>query len=267
MVNVIISGCMGRMGKNIVQLAHKDSNIKITGATEMSGSRYIGMSLSNSFGIENENVKITDDLSSIINKADCIIEFTNPEATMLSLKTAVKNNKGIVIGTTGLNSSQIKEIENAAREIPIVFAPNMSVGINLLFDKIGEIAKKLSDYDIEIIEVHHKFKKDAPSGTAKKFAEIIAKATGADLEKNAVYGREGKDALRKPKEIGIHAVRAGDIVGEHTIIFSNEGERIEIAHKAHSRDAFASGAIKAVKFLSKKKKGFYTMHDVLEALS
>jgi len=209
-------------------------------------------------------IKIVDNLAEIIGLCDVVIDFTAPEATLSNLEICKENKKAIVIGTTGFNTEQKNKIAKASNLIPIVFSPNMSVGVNLLFNLVKRTAEVFGDeYDIEITEAHHKFKKDAPSGTALKIAEIIANTLGRDLEKNAVYGRKGIVGERRRGEIGIHSIRAGDIVGDHTILFSTPGERIEITHRAHTRETFARGAVKAAKFVTSKKNGLFDMADVL----
>ncbi len=216
-------------------------------------------------GLEKLGVLISDELEHIIDEGEVLIEFTDPDTTLDHLGMAIEHNKAMVIGTTGFSDEQLEEIKEIAPQIPCVMAPNMSVGVNLLFKLAKEIAPVLGDdYDIEIVEAHHRKKKDAPSGTAMRIAEILAKALGRNLKGVGVYGRKGITGERTKKEIGIHAVRAGDIVGEHTITFAGTGERIEITHRAHSRDTFAQGALRAVKFVAKAKKGLYDMQDVLK---
>ncbi|MFH1406940.1 MAG: 4-hydroxy-tetrahydrodipicolinate reductase [Candidatus Omnitrophota bacterium] len=247
MVKVVVSGCCGKMGARIIALAALDKTLKLTGAVEIAGHPKIGKDIGEVLGLGAMNVKITDDLSAL-KEADCLIEFTSPSATILHLKDAEKYKKPVVIGTTGLSAAETAEIQAAAKVIPVLFSPNMSVGVNAVFDIAGEIAKKLGDdYRVEVLEAHHIHKKDAPSGTAKKIIEIIAAAKGV-----------------KVQDIPVHAIRAGDIVGDHTVIYCGNGERIELTHRAHSRDTFASGALRAVKFIAGKKPGFYTMADALK---
>lgn len=228
MINIIISGIAGRMGSLIAELAKKDSEIKLTGGIEKTG-----------------DPNYPSDLESIIDKADVLIDFSTPEATLEHLRISHRHKKAVVIGTTGFIDEQIKEIDKLTKDIPCVISPNMSPGVNLMFNIAGEITKNLPNYDIEIIESHHRNKKDAPSGTAKKLAEKIA-------------------AVRPLGQIGIHAIRAGDIVGEHTIVWAGPGEVLELTHRALSRLTFASGAIKAAKFVVKAKPGKYNMQDVLK---
>jgi len=193
-----------------------------------------------------------------------VIDFTIPDATLEHVRVAAEGKKPIVIGTTGLNSAQIGDIEKFSAVIPVVLAPNMSLGVNVLFKLVGEVSKTLGgDYDIEIVEMHHRFKVDAPSGTALKLAELAAKGLGVKLEEAGVFGRKGLIGERKPKEIGVMTLRGGDVVGEHTVIFAGLGERIELTHRASSRDTFARGALRAAKWVVDKLPGLYSMQDVL----
>lgn len=261
MVRAIVTGACGRMGKMIRDAILESSGIRVVGGTEAKGHKCIGTEVELEKGYK---ISISDDLSNIIDSCDVLIDFTSPEATLSNLEICRKNKKAIVIGTTGLNAEEKNKIFDSAESIPVVFSPNMSVGVNLIFDLVKKISKVLgSEYDIEIYEAHHRFKKDAPSGTALKIAEIIAESLGRDLNKDCVYGRKGIVGERKKGEIGIHSIRAGDIVGDHTILFSAPGERIELTHRAHSRETFARGAVKAAKFVATKKKGLFDMLDVL----
>jgi 4-hydroxy-tetrahydrodipicolinate reductase len=193
-----------------------------------------------------------------------LIEFTHPEPTLANLKGAAAEGKAVVIGTTGLNPQQVGELKGMAQKTRVVFAPNMSVGVNLMFKVVENIAKVLTEgYDVEIVEAHHRLKKDAPSGTALKLAQIIAQALGRDLEKVGVYGRKGITGERTKDEIGIMTVRAGDIVGEHTVTFCGIGERLEVIHRAHNRDNFARGAVRAAQWIVNQPPGLYDMQDVL----
>lgn len=248
MIKIIISGISGRMGSLISDLAKKDPEFKLVGGVERSG-----------------NPDFPSDLESIIDKADVLIDFTTPEAALKNLKIASNHKKAVVIGTTGFTKEQNEEIDRIAKEIPCVISPNMSVGVNLMFDMASLISKNLPNYDIEITEVHHRNKKDAPSGTAKKLAEKICEAINLSIDKSTIYGRKGITGERPLGQIGIHAIRAGDIVGEHTVIWAGPGEVIELTHRALSRVSFASGALKAAKFVAKAKPGRYSMQDVLKA--
>ncbi len=256
MVKVVVLGAAGRMGRAILSVCHQDGEVEIVGAVEAKGSSAVGETV---FGVE-----VVDNLSKVVDKADVVIDFTLPEATLSNLEVCVGARKACVIGTTGLTKQQLAKVEEAAKRIPIVFSPNMSVGVNLLFKLVYDVAKVLGDdYDVEIVEVHHRFKKDAPSGTALRLAERIAEALGRDLEECMVTGRRGMVGERKGAEIGVFAVRAGDVVGEHTVVFGGLGERIELVHKAHSRETFARGAVRAAKWIKGKSAGLYSMWDVL----
>lgn len=236
MTKIIVCGAAGRMGQAIIRLSQNET-IPIT---------------------ENENIE------SHISKGSAIIDFTTPEASMSFLKAAVDHKKPLVIGTTGFTDAQRKEIEAAAKKIPIVFSSNMSVGVNVMWKLIADAAQGLgSSYDIEVLEMHHRLKKDAPSGTAMTTAEVFAEASGRTLSKDAVYSRQGMIGERKANEIGIQTLRGGDVVGDHTVYFAGIGERLEITHRASSRDTFAQGALRAAEWLIGKKPGLYNMQDVL----
>ena len=207
---------------------------------------------------------VTDDLAALLEKAEVVIDFSVPEATLSHLRAVVQRRRAMVIGTTGFSSDELQELRSLARQVPCVFSPNMSVGVNLLYKVIGEMAKTLGDdYDIEVIEAHHRLKKDAPSGTALKIAEVLARAVNRDLNQVGVYARKGLVGERKKQEIGIQTIRAGDIVGDHTVLFGGMGERIEITHRASSRDTFARGALRAAHWVVKQPPGLYDMMDVL----
>ena len=245
MVKIIISGISGKMGMRIGALVSQDKNLEIAGGIEASSSPAIGRDIGELLAIGKTNKKVESDFNKIAPSCDILIEFTSPSATMEHLESAVKNKKAMVIGTTGFSKEETEKIKDASKKIPIVFSPNMSIGANLLFKITEEIARALGgDYEAEIVEAHHNQKKDAPSGTAKGLGE-------------AVYRVKGK----MPP---IHSIRLGDIVGDHTVIFAGKGESIELTHRAHSRDAFAKGAILAAKFLDGKKPGLYTMAEVIE---
>ncbi len=263
MTKTTIIGAAGKMGKMIVTACGKDPQIKIAGATEKAGSPFIGRDIGETAGIEKSGTFISDSLEKAASDCDVVIDFTFPEATMENLKVCEKLGKKMVIGSTGLKPEHYESIKAASKKIAIVQSPNMSVGVNLMFRLVADIAKVLNDYDIEIIEAHHHFKKDAPSGTALKIAEVIAESLGRDLNKVGNYGRKGITGERPKDEIGIHTVRAGDIVGDHTVLFCTDGERIELKHQAHSRMTFVMGAIKAAKFLMDHPTGLFTMKEVL----
>ncbi len=264
MLRTIVCGANGKMGRRICALVEEDKDMQLVGAVDIKGSQAIGQDVGIISGIQPVGVSIKDDLKKVVEDGEVIIEFTTPDATIEHTRIAADNKKPIVIGTTGLKPDQIKEIEKFSAIIPIVLAPNMSLGVNMLFKLVKEVAQILGeDYDIEIVEMHHRFKVDAPSGTALKLAEFAAEGLGVNLEEVGVYGRKGLIGERKPKEIGIMSLRGGDVVGDHTIIFAGLGERIELTHKASSRDTFARGAIRAAKWVVDKVPGLYSMQDVL----
>lgn len=264
MAKMVVLGAAGRMGKSIINVISETKDAELIGAVEKSGHSDIGRDMGEMSGAGRSGVKLTDNFEKAIKKADCVIDFTFPEATMHHLDIAQKNNIAMVIGTTGFSHQQREKLKEAGKEIPIVAAPNMSVGVNCLLKIVSDTAKVLGkDYDVEIIEAHHRFKKDAPSGTAMRLAEALASGLGRDLDKVAVYERHGIIGERRPDEIGIQTIRAGDIVGDHTVIFGGQGERIEITHRAHSRDTFARGAVKAAMWIVNQPKGLYDMQDVL----
>jgi 4-hydroxy-tetrahydrodipicolinate reductase len=263
-MKIAVSGAAGRMGKRILALIHENPNAQIGAALEAQGHPELGADAGQVAGIGSIGVEISGDVEKALEQCDVLIDFSSPAATLNHLKAAVENGKAMVIGTTGFSAEQKKEIESLGPRTRCLIAPNMSKGVNLLFSLVGTIARALGDaYDVEIVESHHKMKKDAPSGTAVKLAEIIAKSRELDIADVGVYGRQGVVGERKPQEIGVMALRGGDIVGEHTIMFVTNGERIEVTHRAHSRDALASGAVQAALWLASKPNGLYDMQDVL----
>ncbi|MCX7988808.1 MAG: 4-hydroxy-tetrahydrodipicolinate reductase [Thermodesulfovibrio sp.] len=264
MIKLTVCGAAGRMGSRIIALSKEYEELKLVGAIESKTNPKIGSDAGVVAGIGPLGVEIMADLKKIIKNTDVVVNFTSPEATLEHLEIVKKSKKPIVIGTTGFSNEQILKIQKISKEIPIVLSPNMSIGVNLLFKILKDVAKVLGDdYDVEIVEAHHRMKKDAPSGTAIKMAKVIAEALGRNFDEVAVYARKGIIGERTKKEIGIQTVRAGDIVGEHTVMFGGLGERIEITHKASSRDTFARGALKAAIWLYGKPAGFYDMGDVL----
>lgn len=262
MLKVGISGIMGRMGRKIAQMLASQEDILLTAGIESPDCAHYHNTIGELLNIQNQ-APITSDLSEVIDKIDVLIDFSsNQEAVLGHLRLLSVDKKAAVIGTTGFSQNQVQEIREISKEIPIVFAPNMSIGVNLLFKLVEKAANVLKDkgFDIEVIEMHHRFKKDAPSGTAVKIVDILKEQTGI---KKVVYGREGLTGERSSKEIGVFALRGGDVVGEHTVIFASIGERIEITHKATSRDIFAKGAVEAARWVVNKKPGLYDMIDVL----
>jgi len=259
MVRVVVTGGAGKMGGAILRLAQADPEIKVVGCTEVAGHPMVGKDI----GISGAACPLVDDLWHIIDACDVVIDFTGPEATLNNFRIVKEHGKGIVIGTTGLKEEALKEIYRGAEGAKVVISPNMSVGMNLMFDVVEKVAAILKDgYDTEIVEMHHRLKKDAPSGTAVKLMEVI-EGTQPEKKWQEIYGRKGITGERKPEEIGVLALRGGDVVGEHTVMFAGIGERLEITHRAYSRDNFAKGAVLAAKWLKEKTPGIYTMRDVL----
>ena len=262
-IKIVIAGCSGRMGKALLEGILQSDDLELHAALEHTSSAQLGKDAGELFGSAC-GVKITADVEDALQGADALIDFTRPEGTMHHLEICIKLGVTMVIGTTGFSAQQKAQLGAAAQHIGIVFAPNMSVGVNLTFKLLEMASKVLSHgYDIEIIEAHHRHKVDAPSGTALGMGEVIAKTLGRDLAKCAVYGREGVTGERDPSTIGFATVRGGDIVGDHTVLFAGIGERIEITHKASSRATFALGALRAARFLQGNAAGMYDMQDVL----
>jgi len=252
------------MGKRIVAMVAENPRTELAGAFERPDHESVNEDVGVVAGIGELGVTIAPGLDQVIEKGDVLIDFTTPEATLANLRTAAQKGLAMVIGTTGISGEALDEAEQLARKIRCVMAPNMSVGVNVMFKIAEEMAEILGDeYDMEILEVHHRFKKDAPSGTAMKLARILAEATGRDLEKAGVYERKGFIGERTKDEIGIQTWRAGDIAGEHTILFGGIGERLELIHRAHSRDNFARGAVRAALWVAEQPVGLYDMQDVL----
>jgi 4-hydroxy-tetrahydrodipicolinate reductase len=261
-VKLVIAGAGGRMGRTLIEMALASGDLELAAAVEVSGSPAIGKDAGELVG-HPCGVKIASNFGGVV-KGDCLIDFTRPEGTLAHLEQCLKKGVRMVIGTTGFSAEQDERIAAAAREIAIVKAPNMSAGVNVAFRLAETAARTLGDgYDVEILEAHHRHKIDAPSGTALKFGDVIARALGRDLARVAVHGRKGEVGERDPKAIGFHAVRGGDIVGEHTVMFIGEGERVEITVRSGSRATYALGALRAARFLRNKERGLYDMQDVL----
>ncbi|MGD8109805.1 4-hydroxy-tetrahydrodipicolinate reductase [Vibrio sp. TRT 17S01] len=264
MVRIAIAGAAGRMGRNLVKATHLNEHAQVGAGSERPESSLIGVDVGELCGEGKFDVVLTDDLAKDINSFDVIIDFTAPASTLANLELCKQHGKSIVIGTTGFTEQEREQIDHASREVPVVMAPNYSVGVNLVFKLLEKAAKVMGDYcDIEIVEAHHRHKVDAPSGTAIGMGEAIAGAMGNKLSDVAVYAREGITGERTKDEIGFATIRAGDIVGEHTAMFADIGERVEVTHKATDRMTFANGAVKAAVWLKEKPAGFYTMTDVL----
>ena len=264
MIKLVIAGAAGRMGKILLQLASRDKAFKIVGGLEQRGHAALGQDLGPLIGRDLMGVKVTQDATAALRNADILIDFSHFSAIPENLAAAVRTRTACVIGITGIPETILRKIKNASKKIPIVQSPNMSVGVNLLFNLAALAGKALDEsYDLEITEVHHRMKKDAPSGTALKLLEILLNARGRDMKKDVVYGRQGETGAREKGKIGVFALRGGDVIGDHTVSFLGDGEKIELVHKASSREAFARGALLASKFLAKKKPGLYHMRNVL----
>jgi len=264
MIRVAVVGASGRMGLCLIKAAELAEKTSLSVAVTRSGSASLGKDAGDLAGIGAINITVQDDLSKVLDQFDVLIDFTRPEPSMQYIELCRQAGKQVIIGTTGYSDEQKAQIAVAAKDIAIVLAPNMSVGVNLSLKLLEMTAKVMGDYtDIEVIEAHHRHKVDAPSGTALRMGEVIADTLGRDLKDCAIYGREGDTGERDRKTIGFSTIRAGDIVGEHTVMFADEGERVEITHKATSRMTFANGAVRAAVWLESQKNGLYDMQDVL----
>lgn len=263
MIKAIVSGAAGRMGKRIINVLSQTEEIQLGAALESANNPALGQDAGLLAGIGKTGVMLTSSIDEALSAGDVMIEFSSPTATIQHLQAAADAKVAMVIGTTGLSPEELAQVQEAGQHIACVLAPNMSVGVNLLLNILPQMAQVLSDYDIEIVEAHHRHKKDAPSGTALKLAEVIANALERDLDRIGNYGRHGIVGERPAKEIGMHAVRGGDIVGMHNVLFAGPGETIEVIHRASSRDTFAQGSIKAAIFAATEPVGFYDMQDVL----
>ena len=264
MMRIAVVGVTGRMGVVLCKAAAQADNASLAVAATRPCSNAVGKDAGELAGIGALGVKIVDDLAAVVDQFDVLIDFTRPDASMEFIEQCRQAGKKIVIGTTGYSDAQKAVIAEAAKDVAIVLAPNMSVGVNLALNLLALAAKVMGDYtDIEVIEAHHRHKVDAPSGTALRMGEVIAGALGRDLKDCAIYGREGITGERDRKTIGFSTIRAGDIVGDHTVMFADEGERLEITHKATSRMTFANGAVRAALWLKDKPNGLYDMQDVL----
>jgi 4-hydroxy-tetrahydrodipicolinate reductase len=258
-----VVGAGGRMGRMLIEAAAREEGVELAAAFDVPGSSAVGRSIRELTGFDSEIV-VGDDLAGGLAGVDCLIDFTRPQGTLMHLELCRSAGVAMVIGTTGFEADGKERIAEAARDIPIVFAPNMAVGVNVVFKLLDTAARILSQgYDIEIVEAHHRMKVDAPSGTALRMGEVVAGALGRSLEECAVYGREGVTGERDPSTIGFATVRGGDIVGDHTVMFCGIGERVEITHKAASRMPYAVGSMRAARFLSGRQNGLFDMQDVL----
>ncbi len=264
MLRIAVTGAAGRMGKNLLAAVAANEKTALGTAIVIPDSSLKGVDAGELAGLDKTGVIVDTSLADQLANFDVLIDFTNPTATMHNLKLCKAANKAIIIGTTGFNAEQKQQIEQAAKHIPIVFSANFSVGINLCFKLLDLAASVLGDeVDIEVMETHHRNKVDAPSGTALKMGEVVAEALGRNLKEVAVFGREGQTGIRARETIGFATVRAGGVVGDHTVLFAGEGERIEITHKASSRMIYANGAVRAALWLQDHKQGLYDMQDVL----
>ncbi len=262
-LRIAIAGASGRMGRTLIEAVLAAPDCSVSAALDMPGSSALGQDAGAFAGVHT-GVQIRSDLYSALQHARFFIDFTRPEGTMAHLAACEAAGVAMVIGTTGFDDAQLARIRAASQRIGIVMAPNMSIGVNVVFKLLEQAARALAQgYDIEIIEAHHRHKVDAPSGTALKMGEVVAGALGRDLKQCAVYGREGVTGERDPSTIGFATVRGGDIVGDHTVLFAGTGERIEITHKSSSRATYAQGSLRAVRFLASRSQGLYDMQDVL----
>ena len=264
MIGVTITGVCGRMGRCITQGIAQQADMKLVGAIQYPGHSQIGSDAGVVAGIGEIEVSVSGELEDVLKITDVVIEFSKPEATIQYLRQVVNAGKAMVIGTTGFNPNELATVKELASQIRCVMAPNMSLGVNVMIQASELIAKALGDdYDIETIETHHNRKADAPSGTALRLTESIATALGRDLPEASVHGRHGIVGPRSQKQIGTHAIRGGDIAGDHTVLFATKGEQLSVVHRSHNRDAFAKGAIRAARWVVDAPKG---LHDVSEVL-
>ncbi|WP_119393425.1 4-hydroxy-tetrahydrodipicolinate reductase [Salinibius halmophilus] len=265
MTRIAVAGAIGRMGKALIQEITASEGVELGAGSVLPDSSLIGADAGEVAGVGKLGVALVSDLNTVLNDFDILIDFTSPEATMAHLAMCAQHGKGIVVGTTGLTADNREALKQAGDKTRVVFEMNMSVGVNVLLNLVKQTAATLGDdYDIEIVEAHHRHKVDAPSGTALRLGEAAAEGVGRNLYDVAIYGREGQTGARDRQTIGFATIRAGDVVGDHTVIFATEGERVEITHKASSRQTFAKGAVRAAKWLQGKENGFYDMRAVLD---
>jgi 4-hydroxy-tetrahydrodipicolinate reductase len=264
MIKAIVAGASGRMGRRLIHMIHQSDEVSLGAAFEQPSHEDVNRDVGIVAGLGELGIPIAGSLEEVINKGDVLIEFTIPQATLENVRTASSAGLPMVIGTTGISGDMLRDVTELGKKIRCVMAPNMSVGVNVMFKVAAEMAKILGNgYDIEILEVHHRLKKDAPSGTALRLSRILAESTGRNLEEVAVYERKGIIGERSDEEIGIQTWRAGDITGEHTVMFGGIGERLELVHRAHNRDNFAKGAVRAAAWVVRQPAGLYDMQDVL----
>lgn len=264
MVKIAVCGAAGRMGGRIIVAVKEAEGVELSGAMERPGHPMVGMDAGMLAGTGSLGVAISDDLNAVVEGCDVLIDFTTPKVSLKNLEACGLKKKAIVIGSTGFTPDERALARELAKDIPAVLAPNMSVGVNVCFKVLADIARILGDdFDVEIVEAHHKLKKDSPSGTAVRMGEVVAEALGRDYNKVANFHREGICGERTREEIGMQTIRGGDIVGEHTVYFIGMGERIELTHRAHTRDMFSRGSVRAAKWVVSQKPGLYDMQDVL----
>ena len=263
MIKVCVAGAGGRMGGAICHQVTSEGDMQLVSALEKAGHASVGQEVSLP---QETRVRVTDDLREALDPADVLVDFTTPEATLAHVQEAASLGKKVVVGTTGFTGEQRSQLERAAKRVPSVIAPNMSLGIGVLCELLQYAVKSLGpEYDVEIVESHHRMKKDAPSGTALRLAEVAAKAAGKESDRAVVHGRGPGSGPRQSGQIAIHAVRGGDIVGEHTIILAGPAERVELTHRARSREVFTRGTVRAIRFVMASPPGIYTMADVIKA--
>jgi 4-hydroxy-tetrahydrodipicolinate reductase len=264
MADVVVAGAAGRMGSRLVALLQQETELRLVAALEAPGHPALGRDAGESAGVGRLGIPIAADVEAALGRDRILIEFSVPEASLAHARLVGRHGGRAVIGTTGFTAAQREELAGIARGAPLLVSPNMSVAVNVAFKVLADMARMLGDdYDVEIVETHHRFKKDAPSGTALRMAEVVAQALGRDLATTAVYDRHDRLAERTRKEIGMAALRSGDVVGEHTVSFASLGERLELTHRAHSRDNFARGALRGARFIATARPGLYSMQDVL----
>jgi 4-hydroxy-tetrahydrodipicolinate reductase len=264
MIKIAVCGAAGRMGGRIIAAIHEAEGVELSGALEHPGHPMVGMDAGMTAGVGTLHLKISEDLNAVVAGCDVLIDFTNPKVSLKNLEVCALKKKAIVIGSTGFTPEERALAAELAKDIPCVLAPNMSVGVNVCFKVLKDVAKILGDdFDVEVVELHHNKKKDAPSGTAVRMGEVVAEALGRDYNKVARCCREGIIGERTKEEIGMQTVRGGDIIGEHTVYFIGQGERVELSHRAMTRDMFSRGSVRAAKWIVGKAPGIYDMQDVL----
>ena len=263
-IKAIVIGAAGRMGGRVLSAIHETSDIHLYGAVEREDHPSLGRDAGEVAGMDKWNIPLVGALKEVISSGDVVIDFTQAEASLKNLQIVAESRKAAVIGSTGFSAQQVEAARELAQKVPCVLSPNMSVGVNVMFKVVADLARILGDdYDIEVIEAHHRMKKDAPSGTAMKLGQVLAEAVKRDFGQVGVFARKGLIGERSRREIGMQTIRAGDIIGEHTVLFGGIGERLEVTHRAHSRDNFARGAVRAARWVVGQKPGLYDMQDVL----